>query len=200
VRTQLSSLESLPVLAAGRVTLRPLREDDAESLYRVFSDQEAMRYWSTPPHGDIQRTRETIDSIHAGFERRSVLQWGIERNAEPGAIGTVTLLPDLRQPRAEIGFILGSAHWGMGYAADAQRTAIRFGFGELGLHRIEADTHPDNERSARSLERLGFQREGLLRERWVVDGVFSDSVIWGLLAGEWRDPAAAGPKEPQPGA
>jgi ribosomal-protein-alanine N-acetyltransferase len=77
----------------------------------------------------------------------------------------VTLIADGSQRRAELGYILGREHWGRGFAGEAQRRAIDFAFEDLGLHRLEADTHPDNAASLRSLERLGFRREGLLRER-----------------------------------
>ena len=58
---------------------------------------------------------------------------------------------------------------------------LRFGFAEMGLHRIEADADPRNERSIRSLERLGFVREGYQRERYFVNGEWQDSVLFGLL-------------------
>ncbi|HEX5305401.1 MAG TPA: GNAT family protein, partial [Dyella sp.] len=54
------------------------------------------------------------------------------------------------------------------------------------LHRLEADIDPANQASARSLQRLGFQREGLLRQRWIVDGQVADTAFYGLLAAEWR--------------
>jgi len=54
------------------------------------------------------------------------------------------------------------------------------------LHRLEADIDPRNAASAKTLERLGFRREGLMRERWIVEGVVSDSAVYGLLASEWR--------------
>ena len=101
-------------------------------------------------------------------------------------LGTVTLLPAREQPRAEIGYILGSEHWRQGLGGEAQRLAIDFAFGELDLHRLEADTHPRNVASIRSLERLGFRIEGLQRERWLVAGERSDSLLMGLLATEWR--------------
>jgi RimJ/RimL family protein N-acetyltransferase len=186
MRPQLAELEQLPTLQAQRTTLRPLRIEDAGDLYQVYSDPETMRYWSSPPHPDEPRTREMIVSAEESFEDRSALQWAIERRSDRRVLGTVTLLPDPRQPRAELGFIIGREHWGRGYAGEAQRRVARFGFEELRLHRLEADTHPDNEASARSLERLGFRREGVLRERWLVGGERSDSVIWGLLASEWN--------------
>jgi RimJ/RimL family protein N-acetyltransferase len=55
----------------------------------------------------------------------------------------------------------------------------------MGLNRIEADIHPDNLASARTLDKLGFVREGLLRERWIVEGEISDTVLYGLLLSDW---------------
>lgn len=192
----LRDLERLPNLATERTTLRSLRLNDASELHPILADPETMRYWSSPPHEDVARTREMIVSIQQGFDARTVLQWGIERTEDIRLLGTVTLMPEPEQPRAELGFILGREHWGEGYAGEAQSAVVDFGFGELGLHRLEADTHPGNEGSSRSLERLGFKREGLLRERWVVGGEFSDSVIWGLLANEWRASRGARPLTP----
>jgi ribosomal-protein-alanine N-acetyltransferase len=186
MRPQLAELESLPTLRTARTTLRALRLDDAGELHAVFSDPETMRYWSSLPHADEQRTREMITSIEAAFVARSVLQWGIERDRDGRVLGTVTLMPEPDQPRAELGYIIGREHWGKGYAGEAQRRAVRFAFEELGLQRLEADTHPGNEASSRSLERLGFRQEGRLRERWLVGSKFSDSIVWGLLAAEWR--------------
>jgi RimJ/RimL family protein N-acetyltransferase len=145
-----------------------------------------MRYWSEPPHPDRARTAAMVESILADVEALEVLQWGIERDADGRLLGTVTLIAQGSQPRAELGYILGRDHWGQGYGGEAQRRVIEFAFDDLGLHRLEADTHPQNEASLRSLERLGFRREGTLRERWIVAGEPSDSAILGLLAGDWR--------------
>lgn len=182
----LADLRELPTLNTSRARLRVLTSGDTDDLFTVFSDPLSMRYWSSPPHRERSETAAMIESIEAGFAARRVLQWGIELTENARVVGTVTLLTEPIQPRAELGFILGSAYWGEGYASEAQRAVIGFAFGELGLHRLEADTHPSNEASLRSLERLGFQREGLLRERWLVGGERSDSVLLGLLAADWN--------------
>jgi [ribosomal protein S5]-alanine N-acetyltransferase len=145
-----------------------------------------MRYWSSTPHADEERTRESLAAIIAEVDRGEVLQWAIERRTDGRVLGSITLMLEEGQPRAEIGYILGREHWGQGYAREAQCRAIDYAFDDLGLHRLEADTHPDNAGSTRSLERLGFQREGRLRERWLVGGRYGDSVLWGLLAEDWR--------------
>ena len=104
-------------------------------------------------------------------------------------IGTTTLFSlNGPQRRAEIGYSLGRASQGQGLAAEALRGAIGHAFSELGLERIEADVDPRNESSWRLLERLGFRREGLLRNRWRVDGEVNDSYIYGLLKPEFTSP------------
>ena len=74
---------------------------------------------------------------------------------------------------------------------------VGYAFDDLGLHRLEADIDPDNAASARSLRRLGFVREGLLRERWIVNDTISDSEMYGLLRHEWLQgvPLATGTPE-----
>ena len=181
----------MPVLSGERVTLRGLSFDDAPQLFAVFSDPVAMRYWSDPPQTALVQTEEMIARVHKGFEDRSALQWGITRNEDGLVLGTVTLATAKEQPRAELGYILASAHWRQGFGGEAQRLALEFAFDELHLHRVEADTHPQNVASVHSLERLGFRIEGLLRERWLVSGERSDSLMLGLLASEWRGAARA---------
>ena len=69
---------------------------------------------------------------------------------------------------------------------EALRALIGYGFEHLNLNRIEADIDPLNEASLKTVKRLGFVREGLLRERWIVNGEISDSVIYGLIRKDWQ--------------
>ena len=91
--------------------------------------------------------------------------------------------------RAEIGFALARAHWGHRYAGEALALLFEHAFGALGLRRIEADVDPRNLASCRLMEKLGFQREGVLRNRWRVGGEFADSIIFGLLRHEYAGAA-----------
>ena len=68
---------------------------------------------------------------------------------------------------------------------EALRALLNFSFDHLNLHRIEADVDPRNVSSARTLERMGFQQEGYLRERWLVGGEIQDALFYGLLRREW---------------
>jgi len=179
--------ERLPTLGDGRLALRWLDHGDVPALFDVFSDVEVMRYWSTPPLPTLAAASDLLRSIHRGFQERSLFQWGIELRPEPGVVGTCTLYHlNAAHRRAEVGFALGRHHWGRGIAGGAVTTLIEFAFGTLDLHRLEADADPRNERSLRLLERLGFRREGHLRDRYRVGGEIQDSVILGLLRREWR--------------
>lgn len=115
------------------------------------------------------------------------LRLGIERLEDHVLIGTVTLFNlDKQCRRAEIGYGMAYPAWGKGYMHEALSALLDFGFSELKLNRVEADIDPRNLASAKSLERLGFNREGYLRERWIVDGVVSDTALYGLLVREWK--------------
>lgn len=132
--------------------------------------------------------RSLLDEIHACFAAKSLFQWGVARREDDRVIGTCTLYHlDRRNRRAEIGFALAREHWGRGLMQEALVALLGYAFDTLTLHRIEADVDPRNAASLRLLERLGFVREGFLRERWLVGGAVQDSVILGLLRLEWSE-------------
>ena len=107
-------------------------------------------------------------------------------------IGTCSLFNVSKQcRRAEIGYGIAPAYWRQGYMFEAVSALLAFAFDTLAMNRLEADIDPRNTASARSLEKLGFQREGLLPERWIVDGEVSDSALYGLLARAWQASRAA---------
>ncbi|HET9976494.1 MAG TPA: GNAT family N-acetyltransferase [Burkholderiaceae bacterium] len=182
------------VLATPRLVLRALRDDDAAALHAVFADPRVMRYGSTPPWTSTGQAEGFIERSRAAMASGDALRLGLERRDDAQLIGQCTLF-DFAFPsaRAEIGYSMRADAWGRGLMHEALTALIDHGFGTLRLHRIEADIDPRNTPSARSLERLGFVREGLLRERWRVDGEVSDSALYGLLAREWAVRRAATP-------
>jgi len=178
--------DRLPTITAERVHLRWLTPDDADALYDVFSDPDVMRYWSSPPLQDRAAAGRLLQQIQDHFERRDLFQWGLALNADNRVIGTCTLCRlDAISKRAEIGFALGRAYWGCGYMSEALEALLGLAFDEMQLRRIEADVDPRNGASIRLLERLGFEKEGHLRERWLVNGEVQDALLYGLLRREW---------------
>ena len=175
----------LPTIHGERVVLRWLEDDDVDDLLGIFGDPEVMRYWSSPPLADRTAAAALLAEIREFFARHTLYQWGVALPDEGTVIGTCTLTSfHAESARAEIGFALGREHWGRGYMSDAVAALLDYAFGPLGLRRLEADVDPRNGPSLRLLERVGFRREGLLRERWVTDGEVQDSIFFGLLRRE----------------
>jgi len=175
------------MLVAERLRLRWLEERDVDPLYEVFGDPAAMRYWSSPPLVDKAAATALLREIRDCFARGELYQWGIALADTDRVIGTVTLAGiDRTHRRASVGFALATSAWGQGYATEAVTRLIEHAFDDLELHRLEADVDPRNEPSLRLLERLGFRREGLLRERYHLAGEIQDSVMMGLLRTEWE--------------
>lgn len=175
------------ILNTERLILRFLDEGDAAALYAIHSEPQAMRYWSCAPWTAIGQAQDMIAATRAGYRDGSILRFGLEAKATGELIGTATLYAfDRPNRRCDIGYILAPRHWGHGYMPEALTALIEHGFGALNLHRIEADLHPSNDASASILRRLHFRLEGLLRERWFVNGELSDSAMYGLLRQDWR--------------
>lgn len=178
--------DHLPRLESERLVLRWLADGDVPALFEIFGDAGAMRYWSWPAFTREEQARELLDDIRRHFAARTLFQWGIARKSDDAVIGTVTLFQiDHEHRRCEIGFALARSAWGQGLATEAVTRIIRFAFDELGLHRIEADPDPQNLASIRVLERQGFKFEGLLRERYFLNGRAMDAAYYGLLRDDW---------------
>lgn len=179
--------ETLPTISGTRTRLRALTNDDAPAVFGIFSDPEVMRYWSHLPLTRPSEAMEYLDDVQAGFETKTLFQWGVCRGEDDLVIGTCTLWQiDGPNLRAEVGFALARPYWRQGWMSDAVTALIEFSFFELGLRRLEADVDPANGASIALLERLGFEREGLMRERWLVAGEASDSLFLGLLRKDWK--------------
>ena len=181
------------ILTTARLKLRWLDARDAPALFAVFSDPEVMRYWSSPAWTDMAQAEAAIEQSLEACRAGASLRFGVELAATGEVIGTVTLYAFYAMNRrCEIGYALARAHWGRGYVAEALSAALDYGFRTLDLNRVEADIDPRNAASGRVLERLGFRKEGYMRERWIVNGEVCDSIYYGLLRSDWdaRPPAA----------
>jgi len=177
----------IPKLEGSRIRLRPLRADDVDALYALHSDSQVMRYWSRTAWTDRAESISHLGRM-AQAERDGDIPWAIARREDDVLIGSLSLFQIVPEhARGMFGYALQSASWGHGFALEAARLGLAHAFSALGLERIEADIDPANQPSRRLAERLGFKQEGLLRRRWKVDGVWSDSAWYGLLREEFSD-------------
>lgn len=166
-----------------RLILRALVEDDARDLFGIFSDHDVMKYWNSSPWVSIDEARLFIANSVQAMNSNTEVTLGIYLKSTGQLLGKIMLFNYAKESRrAEIGFGVSRNFWGKGIVLEAGTALIEYAFKNLQLRRIEAEIDPDNISSGKALERLGFVKEGFLRQRWEVNGIVSDSAIYGLLA------------------
>ena len=162
------------IVRGPRLTLRYARPDDASALYELGRDPDVSRFFSWGPYTEpaqasafIERmaeqraSGERLEFVIAGDDDRPIGITGLSEFSE-------------RDRRAVVGTWLGRPYWGTGANQESKALVLSVGFRSLELQRISAYAHPENERSVRALERIGFVAEGTL-------------VAWHLHGGERRD-------------
>ena len=181
-----------PVLHTARLTLRPLADGDGPALFTIFSDPEVVRYWSRSAWTEMSQADDMLVAAAAGYADASGLRYGIVVTASGELIGVASLFAfDRSNRRCDLGYVLGSRHWGQGYATEALVPVLGHAFGALDMNRIEADIDPRNTGSRKVLEKLAFRREGFMPERWIVHGETADTEFYGLLKRYWEDRTAS---------
>ena len=181
-------------LSARDLYLRPSNTTDAESMFAMLSDPQSMKYWSDQPIKDLDAAVEVLNKDLESDAQGNSMCWAVCLNGQDKMIGKCILFQFSQQNhRAEIGYILNREYWRKGLMYQALEAVIDFAFNTLKLHRIEADVDMENAGSLGLLEKLGFRREGLFRERWFVYNEWQDSVMLGLLKQDWlsKKPSAA---------
>ncbi|MGE5089396.1 MAG: GNAT family N-acetyltransferase [Candidatus Levyibacteriota bacterium] len=176
-----------PTLRTARLRLRPFTEADTDAIFALQSNPRVLRYWDAPPWRDRARANRFIAACRQMEQEGSGARLAIERAADDQFIGWCSFAkwnPDYRS--ASIGYCLDDAAWGRGFATEAVAALLQWAFETLDLNRVQAETDTRNMASGRVLEKLGFAREGTLREDCIVDGEVSDSWVYGLLRREWK--------------
>jgi RimJ/RimL family protein N-acetyltransferase len=183
-----------PTLRTARLRLRPFTSADADALFALQSNASVLRYWDAPPWTDRSRADRFIAACEQMEEEGSGARVALDRVSDGAFIGWCSLTrwnPDFRS--ASMGYCLAEAAWGQGYATEAGRALLQWAFDALDLNRVQAEADTRNVASARVLEKLGFVREGTLREDCIVNGDVSDSWVYGLLRREWQSSPGADP-------
>ncbi len=174
-----------PDLETTRLLLRKLSPDDTDALFKVFSDEKTTLHVPRERHDDRSVTAEYIRNLIHGMSEAKSLVWAVVDKQDDRVIGTVSLFfkPDRV---ALIGAVLHSGYWGKGFATEALRAVIRFGFDELALIRMEGKCESSNTASEKVMQKLGMTYEGTLRKEVIIRGVSRDARIYSLLIDEYR--------------
>jgi len=147
---------TIPTLTTERLLLRPFSAADAGPLQQILSDKVVLRYMPTTEPPDRRRVGRLIEQQLGHWAEHQFGWWAVERRAEPGLIGWcgLTHLPETGQD--EVAYLFGRAYWGRGYASEAARASLEFGFAQRDLKQIIGLTHPENVASQNVLKKLGL--------------------------------------------
>lgn len=180
----------MPLLRGQLTTLRALTRDDLPTLHRWLNDPSVMQWWDGRDHP------ATFDRVEARF-RRSIegsdreserLMIEVERDGQRAAIGMIQYTR--LQPRtriSQIDVLIGDPEFReSGYGTDALKALLRHLFEEQKAHRVWLTLRAGNERAQRSAEKMGFVKEGVLREHDWLEGKHVDVAVYGMLVDDWR--------------
>ena len=146
----------LPSLQTSRLVLRPLLLVDIETLYRIYQAEGVLRYFPNPNPPHLEAVKRFIVGQVGHWEKHGYGNWGILLEGGSEIIGWAGLqfLPELDE--TEVGFLLDRTFWGKGYATEAARASLQFGFEHFNLDHIVALVHPDNLASQHVIEKCGM--------------------------------------------
>jgi [ribosomal protein S5]-alanine N-acetyltransferase len=177
-------MATIPIIETNRLVLRPFRSEDAPEVARILSTPHMFQH--TLPFEQPYPVQTAVSWIgrHAEDAARGVkLQWAITL-PDNSLIGTVSLALERDPPQGDLGYWIGVAHWNQGYATEAVRAVIAYGFEVLRLPRIEGMCYASNTASTRVLEKSGLVLERTLRDYIVVDGEPHDVLLYAIHPGD----------------
>lgn len=167
-------------LQTAHLTLRSYTSADIPDLVRLAGAHEVAATTLRIPHPYTEQDgKDFIEACAAKSEPET--RYAITLSSDGQLCGGIGLRMDEPHQRAELGYWLGVPYWGQGYATEAARAMIKYGFETLGLHRIYASYVPTNVASGRVLQKIGMLREGLMREHIFKWGRFLDLEYYGML-------------------
>ena len=183
-----SIFATFPSLETENLVLRELRPADAPKVLELFSDPEVVRYYDLDLFSTIEEACRLVDRFVQRFEKRIGIRWAItERSSTGDLVGTCGYNLWIQPShRGVLGYDLARTHWNRGIMTEALTAVLQLGFGKMALNRIEALVMSGNEASYRLLDKLGFQKEGTLRQYERVKGRFVDMEMFSILEEECR--------------
>lgn len=171
-----------PILETERLILREITKADAKQIFACFSNDNVTRYYGQETLETIEQAENIIDFFTNNYNENRGIRWGIERKGTKGIIGTIgfhSWMP--KHKRAEIGYEILHEQWRKGYASEAVSKVLSYGFDVMDLTRIGAVVFIENDASNELLTKIGFQKEGILRDYMYQNGVPHDTYVYSIL-------------------
>jgi RimJ/RimL family protein N-acetyltransferase len=176
-------MTSPPTLQTERLRIRPYSEADIPELVRLIGTREVAATTLRIAHPYSEQDARAFLELAKEPDK---LWLAVTLRADGRQIGGIGLRVELQHQHAELGYWLGVSYWSQGYATEAAREVLRYGFEDLALHRIFASHFKHNPASGKILKKIGMRHEGSQREHLRKWDQFVDSELYGILRREWQ--------------
>jgi len=153
-------MPTIPAIHTQRLTLRPFTLADIQPLHLILSEPDILQYFPRTDPPDIERVENIIQHQLAHWEEYGLGWWAVVPKGGPGLIGWNGLQFLAETGETEVGYLLSKPFWGLGYATEAARAALNYGFKTLNLGQIIGLTHPENIASQNVLKKCGMRYTG----------------------------------------
>lgn len=174
--------ESFPRLETQRLILREVRDNDVADFFLLRSNPSIMQFIPRPVAKTEQDVLDLIQAGRDGYEKSEMMTLAMalkDTDRFIGAVGFYRVNWDWQ--RTEVGYILNPEYRGKGYVHEAMVALLDYAFDEIGFHSLEAVIDPRNQASINVVEKLGFVKEGHIKEREFWNGEYLDTLIYSLI-------------------
>jgi [ribosomal protein S5]-alanine N-acetyltransferase len=176
-----------PTLETARLLLRPFEQSDAPEVRRLAGDPAVADTTLNIPHPYPEGVAETWIAAHPQiFADGSGANWAVVARAGEMLLGSISIGIAASHSRAEMGYWLGRAYWGLGHTTEAAAAVLHYCFAERGLHRVLAHHFSRNPASGRVMQKIGMRHEGTLRGHMRKGEGWEDLEVYGILRHEWE--------------
>lgn len=181
-------MKKLPTLNTPRLIIRPFKMEDAPIVAYLANDKDIATNTENLPYPyEEHMARHWIANHEELFEEGSLLNLAVVLRKGNKLLGAIGFDLDLKNDNAELGYWLGRPYWGFGYATEAAKRMLHYGFTELKFHRIHSCHLTLNPVSGRVLQKIGMIHEGHLREQIKKWGKYEDLEKYGILRREFLE-------------
>ena len=175
-------------IETDRLILRRFLYTDDDSMLKYWiADEKIQSLYSEPVYETKEAVKELLDKYIGSYEREDYYRWAIIEKTTGECIGQIAyFLVDNKNHFAEIEYCIGSDFQCKGFATEATKAVIKFGFEKMNLHKVQICTKTINAPSKRVIEKCGFNYEGTLRDYFYIDGQYVGRLYFSILRSEYE--------------